>query len=236
MSKHRNLEGQQNAHYDKFRSLEMTFDTCQAGRQALFIIHTGNWKTQMTIGRIFIIILLLSFSLASTPVLANSEQGAWHQEATSNYDNGDYASAYKKYLKLAKKGDWFSQYRISYMELNGLGTSEDVIESLAWAVLAAQNGPEDLASYQDVVAALVPEDKRKKAQQKVDYYMRRWGEDDDNDTRISSGKCTGSRLACSPAPSAHNWISWKRNEPQGQELEDLIETLNQSILESPGAG
>lgn len=185
----------------------------------------------MTIDRILIIIVLLCFSLASTPVLANSGQGDWQQEATTLYDNGDYASAYKKYLKLGKKGDWFSQYRISYMKLNGLGTSGDVIESLAWAVLAAQNGPEDLASYQDAVAALVPEDKRKKAQQKVDYYMRRWGKYDNNETRISSGKCTGSRLACNSARSSQNWISWKRNEPQGQELEDLIETLNQSILD-----
>ena len=185
----------------------------------------------MTIGRILTIILLLSFSLALTPVLANSGQGAWQQEATALYDNGDYAGAYKKYLKLGKTGDWFSQYRISYMNLNGLGTSGDVIESLAWAVLAAQSGPEDLASYQDAVAALVPENKRKKAQQKVDYYMRRWGKDDNNDTRISSGKCTGSRLACNQTSSSHNWVSWKRNAPQEQELEDLIETLNQSILD-----
>ena len=184
----------------------------------------------MTMGRIFTIILLLSFSLALTPVLANSGQDPGQQEATALYDNGDFAGAYKKYLKLGKKGDWFSQYRISYMKLNGLGTSGDVIESLAWAVLAAQNGPEDLASYQDAVAALVPEDKRKKAQQKVDYYMRRWGEDDNNDNRISSGKCTGSRLACNQTSSSHNWISWKRNAPQEQELEYLIETLNQSIL------
>ena len=186
----------------------------------------------MTINRILMIILLLCFLSASTPVLANSELSAWQQEATALYENGDFTSAYKKYLKLGKKGDWFSQYQISYMHLNGLGTDEDVIESLAWAVLAAQNGREDLASYQDSVAALVPEDKRKKAQQKVDYYMRRWGEDDNNDTRIPSGKCTGSRLACNSASSSHNWISWKRDAPQEQELKDHIETLNQSIMDS----
>jgi hypothetical protein len=178
------------------------------------------------------IMLMLFFLSASSSVLANSELSAWQQEATELYENGDYATAYKKYLKLGKKGDWFSQYRISYMHLNGLGTSGDVIESLAWAVLAAQSGQKDLASYQDTVAALVPEEKRKKAQQKVDYYMRRWGEDDNNRTRISSGKCTGSRLACNSAPSSHNWISWQHNAPQAQELKDRIETLNQSIMDN----
>ena len=186
----------------------------------------------MTIGRVLMIMLLLCFLSASTPVLANSELSAWQQEATVLYENGDYANAYKKYLKAGKKGDWFSQYRISYMSLNGLGTKGDVIESLAWAVLAAQNGQEGLASYQDAVAALVPQDKRKKAQQKVDYYMRRWGKDDNNDTRVSSGQCTGSRVACNTASSSHNWISWRRNSPQEQELKDRIETLNQSILDS----
>jgi hypothetical protein len=186
----------------------------------------------MIISRILMMIVLLCTSLASTPVLANSGQGAWQQEATALYENGDYAKAYKRYLKAGKKGDRFSQYRISYMKLNGLGTSRDVIESLAWAVLAAQNGQEHLASYQDAIAALVPEDKRKEAQQKVDYYMRRWGEDDNNDTRISSGKCTGSRLSCNQTSSSHNWVSWKHDAPQEQELKDRIETLNQSILDS----
>ena len=186
----------------------------------------------MTISRILLIVLFLCFLSASTPVLANSELSIGQQEATALYENGDYAQAYKKYLKLGKKGDWFSQYRISYMNLNSLGTSGDVIESLAWAVLAAQNRQEDLSSYQDTVAALVPEDKRKKAQQKVDYYMRRWGKDDNNDTRISHGKCTGSRLSCNSASSSHHWISWKSTAPQEQELKDQIETLNQSILDS----
>jgi len=34
------------------------------------------------------------------------------------------------------------------MKLNGLGTGENVIESLAWAVLAAQNEQGDLVRYQ----------------------------------------------------------------------------------------
>jgi len=183
----------------------------------------------MLFGRVLMIMLLLCFLSASTLVLANSELGAWQQEATVLYENGDYAKAYKKYLKAGKKGDWFSQYRISYMSLNGLGTKGDVVESLAWAALAAQNGQEDLASYQHTVAALVPQDKRKKAQQRVDYFMRRWGKVDNNDTHVSSGQCTGSRVACNTTPSGHNWISWKPNSLQEQELKDRVETLNQAI-------
>ena len=119
---------------------------------------------------------------------------------------------------------------------------------LIWRVLFVRENPDVVAVLElgeefrrawdaqdiDAIAALFPEDKRKKAQQKVDYYIRRWGEDDNNDARISSGKCTGSRLACNFSPPSHNWISWKRNEPQEQELKDRIETLNQSIMDSAG--
>ena len=180
-----------------------------------------------------VVFLLSSFAV---PDSANAGQDAWQAEASALYASGDYDQAYKKYLKLGKKGDRFSAYRISYMSLKGQGTKADVIESLAWAVLAAQDGQEDLISYKDAVAALVPEDKRKKAQQKVDYYVRRWGDDDDEGTLPPPGDCTGSRLSanCNPESSQKAWIYWKRTVPTEQELEEQIEELNHAIVSSAG--
>ena len=37
----------------------------------------------------------------------------------------------KKYLKRAKDGDTFAQYRVSFMRLTGLGTKEKVSEAMA---------------------------------------------------------------------------------------------------------
>jgi len=65
-------------------------------------------------------------------------------EAAQLYDSGEYKSAYKQYLKLAKDGDTFAQYRVSYMRLTGLGTKEKVSEAMAWAVLASQSGDTEL--------------------------------------------------------------------------------------------
>ena len=55
------------------------------------------------------------------------------------YAAGDYQEAMKQYLPLAKKGDSFSQYRISFMYLEGQGREPDLVEAYAWAALAAQN-------------------------------------------------------------------------------------------------
>ncbi len=185
----------------------------------------------MTVSRFLFITLTLSFLLMAPPILGNSGQDARHNEAAALYEIGEYGKAYKQYVKLGKKGDRFSQYRVSYMHLNGLGTREDVVESLAWAVLAAQNGEEELASYQNAVAAMVPENKRQKAQQKADYYMRRWGGQKSTAVRNTRGSCTSSRIAshCKSGSSPKNWIAWQSNTPGDLELKNQIEMLNQTI-------
>ena len=55
------------------------------------------------------------------------------QAADDAYDNGTYATAYKKYLKLARRGDTFSQYRLSYMHFQGQSVDVDWAEAFAWA-------------------------------------------------------------------------------------------------------
>jgi hypothetical protein len=150
------------------------------------------------------------------------------QEASTLYAEGDYSGAYKRYLKLAKSGEIFSRYRISYMAAVGLGTKQDPVESLAWAVLAEDIGPDSLTNYRKAIAALVPEKHRRKAQRKTDTYRKRW------DTKTSAGgKCTGSRLAaaCGGATSAGGrTISWPQDHSGDPEQLELIEGLNQAIL------
>ena len=120
-----------------------------------------------------ITILFLCGISAETLVLASAGPADRAGAAATEFEQGDYKSAIKRYVKLAKDGDAFAQYRVSYMELMGLGTKPDVVEAMAWAVLAAESGHEELIRYQDAVATAVPSDKRKKAQARTDYYLRR---------------------------------------------------------------
>lgn len=156
------------------------------------------------------------------------------EEASVLYEQGDFDIAFKMYLKLGKKGEWFSQYRLSYMYLKGQGTRQDMVEALAWAVLAAQSGQSDeLTSYKDAVATLVPEDRRQKARHKADYYLRRWGEDEKPKRRPSTGSCTGSHLKtnCEPTSSSLVWIQWNAGAESNRDPSDVIEVLNRAIVD-----
>ena len=163
-------------------------------------------------------LLASHFSESCTCALANSDK------------------AYKTYLKLSKKGDRFSTYRVSYMLLKGQGTKTNLIESFAWAVLAAESGNGELKKYRDAVAALVPEKKRAKAQQKVDYFMRGWGPEDDSPDSKSRGSCTGSRLSavCDAPSSSQQWIQWRNDVPEKETVMENIEALNEEIARNPG--
>ena len=101
--------------------------------------------------------LLTCLFIFSLPLMANADNAAWQHQATTYYDSGDYDKAYKAYLKLSKQGDRFSAYRVSYMMLKGQGTKPNVIDSFAWAAVAAKNGSTELREYRDAVATLVPE-------------------------------------------------------------------------------
>lgn len=159
----------------------------------------------------FILILIIAAgALLTLPLVAQSDYYNERQEAGRFFKQSDYANAYKKYLKLAKKGDSFSQYQISYIYLEGLGRKEDVVESVAWAVLAAQDRQKDLVDYRDTVALLVPKDKHNKASRKIDYYVRKWGNEPKVDEtqerpRGDAVHCTGSRVGnrCDAVLTAH---------------------------------
>ena len=148
--------------------------------------------------------------LLTLPLSAQTDYYYERKEAGQLFNQSDYTNAYKKYLKLAKKGDSFSQYQVSFIHLQGLGRKEDVVESLAWAVLAAQDRQKDLVNYRDTVALLVPEDKHSKATRKIDYYVRKWGNEPKVDRtqdgpRGDAVHCTGSRVGnrCDAVLTAH---------------------------------
>ena len=75
----------------------------------------------MKIQRLLTIVIIACLTMASASVIGNSDSSGWQDEASSLYASGDYTKAYKQYVKQGKKGDRFSQYRLSYMHLKGLG-------------------------------------------------------------------------------------------------------------------
>jgi TPR repeat protein len=191
----------------------------------------------MTMYRFLVALVILCCAVAAAPAMASQLQTGQMDPAAALYERGDYAGAYKQYLARAKDGDVFAQYRVSYMHAMGLGTRPDAVESLAWAVLAAEGDNSDLDRFQDAVAALVPGKERKKAQKKADYYLRRWGNQDSGGGTLaknSEGICTGSRLAgnCGGGGSSDSvWISWGQDRSNDPEQKGRIEELNRSILQ-----
>lgn len=187
--------------------------------------------------RLMALLLTLGCFFATAPALASAGQSPLGQADTA-FEQGDYGKAYKQYQKLAKDGNTFAQFRMSYMTLMGLGTRADAVESLAWAALAAEGDNEELDRYETAVAAMVPSKQRKKAEKKADYFLRRWGKDDRSAggqlALNSEGVCTGSRLAsnCGQGGSgAGYWITWGPDKSSDPQQRQHIEDLNRSIVE-----
>lgn len=178
-----------------------------------------------------IIISVACILAALSPIQAMAKQASYQtkqQQADQLYAKGNFTEARKQYLRLAKQGDSFSQYRVSYMYLQGQGHEEDIVEAFAWATLAAQNREEQLIEYRDAVARLVPVDQQKKAMRKLDYYMRKWGNrqlasDMITTTKRELQQCTGSRLGtrCEEVYAAQMPRFWGINPGNGREAESV---------------
>lgn len=178
--------------------------------------------------KLFIFVALLALAIASLQASASQKSAYVSQQdkADQQYASGKYTEAFKNYLQLAKRGDSFSQYRVSYMYLEGQGHEADVVEAFAWAYLAAQAKQDPLIDYRDTVSALVPKDQQPKAMRKVDYYMRKWGNrklasDMITQTKRELNDCTGSRLGtrCEEVYAAQMPKFWGVNPGNGQEAE-----------------
>jgi TPR repeat protein len=121
------------------------------------------------------------------------------QEADEMYAAGEFGIAYKKYLSLARKGDTFSQYRLSYMNFQGQGMDVDWAEAFAWAALAAQGNNPDLIKYLGALSQQIPEEHHKRAAIKAENYLDKWGnlaiaENARRGAINELRQCTGSRL------------------------------------------
>ena len=115
------------------------------------------------------------------------------------YEEHQFGSAYKTYLQLAKKGDPFSQYRASYMNLEGEGVQKDLVQAYGWAVLAAESRIPDLVKYQAEVAAAVPSDQLAAAHETALAYSRECGKvalaiAATDKAKRTLRDCTGSRI------------------------------------------
>lgn len=154
--------------------------------------------------------LIKAFALALTLVFASAAIGqqeankytAAQSEADALYDKGKFRLAYYKYRDLARRGDSFSQYRLSLMHLSGKGTGKDLLDAYAWANLAAQNKNPQLVAYRDSILEVIPENEHAAAKKKANKEMNRWGNDKlarnaYKAARRNLRSCTGSRLGTS---------------------------------------
>lgn len=178
------------------------------------------------------IIFVALICLAVAPLQANTARKSSYvskqEQADQLYSKGNYSDAFRGYLALAKQGDSFSQYRVSYMYLEGQGHEPDIVEAWAWASLAAQNKADSLVDYRDTVSRLVPQDQQKKALRKLEYYMRKWGNRQLASDMITKTKrelqdCTGSRLGnrCEDVYAAQMPKFWGINPGGSGEVENV---------------
>ena len=145
------------------------------------------------------IILLL---LVSTALYAASKPSAFEMEkenADNYYDNQDYKKAKSAYTKLARKGDKYSQFRLSLIFLDGLSGKADISQAYGWATLAAQVRHPGLLAYRDLVFNEIPENGKRKAIAKADKLMLRYSDFVIAEKAVMRTKrdlrnCTGSRL------------------------------------------
>jgi hypothetical protein len=177
---------------------------------------------------LFITMVYLAISPLQASTSSKSTYVSKQEQADKLYAGGKYTEALKSYLSLAKQGDSFAQYRVSYMYFEGQGHESDIVESFAWAYLAAQNKSDPLIKYRDTVSAMVPENQQNKAVRKIDYYMRKWGNrklasDMITQTKRELNDCTGSRLGtrCEEVYAAQMPKFWGINPGNGSEAESV---------------
>jgi len=180
-----------------------------------------------------ILFVVLMYCLVVPLQLSASQKSAYvskQEQADRLYDQSKYNDAFTLYLRLAKQGDSFSQYRVSYMYLLGQGHEEDILEAFAWSYLAAQRREDPLIDYRDTVARMVPKELQPKAMRKLDYYMRKWGDrklanDMITTTKRELRECTGSRLGtrCEEVYAAQMPKFWGTNPTNGNARQEGIE-------------
>lgn len=148
---------------------------------------------------ILVAVFILPLTVLSPNVLVADSFEEARAEADQYYAQGSFSTAFKKYQKLAKEGDFHSQEMVSRMYAKGEGKSVNLIEAYAWSVLAAESGEESRVLNSQALLQRVdnPAKAKKKAGKLVKKYGRKTQERKAaaRDSRDPS-RCIGSLLAC----------------------------------------
>ncbi len=76
-------------------------------------------------------------TIISILLISSLTFGVEIKDGIMEYDNGNYAKAYKIFYALAKNGDPKAQYNIALMSLSGKGTKINHEEAISWYTKAA---------------------------------------------------------------------------------------------------
>ena len=152
---------------------------------------------------LFIGACILLFAASYMPAVAAGDLQVNQAKADRYYQQGNFNKAYKSYLKLAKKGDHYSQDRIAHMFANGDGKSANITNAYAWSTLAAESGEEQMVSHSE--SLLQRANDSVKALSAADKLMNKYGKQAletraemlaKREKERNSGSCTGTHLQC----------------------------------------
>ncbi|MBV34758.1 MAG: hypothetical protein CMP47_04790 [Rickettsiales bacterium] len=129
----------------------------------------------MSIKKMSVLIILILFTTITSAKetlfdLPKVEEGA-EKKADEYFEQGDFQAAFKQYLSLAKYGDKYSQYMVSFHYLNGLGVEKDIHQAYGWASLARRSpSPEIKRFYQEVEQAVPDAETQQAEKVKIELY------------------------------------------------------------------
>ena len=84
--------------------------------------------------RLWVVCTLAALYLSAPPAVAD------FASATSAYDSGDYATAFREWRRLAEAGDTNSQIALAGLYRSGIGRGIDFVRAAHWYGRAAQSG------------------------------------------------------------------------------------------------
>jgi len=151
----------------------------------------------------FIFSVMFLFAWVFSPTALADAKQERVARADKYYQLGEFKKARDIYLKLAKIGDYYSQYRVSQMFASGQGTRTDLVEAYAWAALATEGGEEEVEKYRDDLLLRVAD--KTEAREQAESLMEKYGKDALQEKAESKARreqsrnsptCTGSRLPC----------------------------------------
>ena len=141
--------------------------------------------------------LILTVLFLAYPAFADFDEDL--AAADAYLEAEDYKKAFKAFRSLAKKGDHYSQYRVSQLYADGKGVRGDMLDAYAWSVLAAESGGKAEILHSETLLADVED--QADARKEADKLLKKYGkmaleEKAARDLARGSGSCTGSRMGC----------------------------------------